>query len=488
MFLENLKYCGFEAGISTQDVELYKIIQNLQKVITMLILDYPEWTQPTLTQILIPKAAYALTPELEQVDKLLENDDFEEPILERFNTQRGRPTVPVRVYLRMMFLKHCTGLSYEDLEPEVSHNLMYRYFCHIPFEQKVPDATALMKITTKYGEDVINEINQRLLKALAEKKLVKGRKLRVDTTVVEANITHPTDAGLLYEGVKKLTRAVTRIKQACGKATRQSTRQIDEMKEHMLSIGKVLRRRTEDARKEVREITGKMAVQAKKVLGHVERLAKKLIPETAADRKLLGNLLETAKNVRKVIDQSEAVNAGNTKLADRVVSLDDTDARPIVKGKLGKRVEFGYKLQVQEVEGGIITGYQLHKGNPCDKTLMDDALKQHQNVFGKPPREITLDRGYYDSDNEKQAYDAGVKNVCIPKIGRKSKERAKFESTPTFKRLKRWRAGIEGRISCLKRRFGLSRSMLKGYRKTQTWTGLGIFAHNLRQAARLMPT
>ena len=118
----------------------------------------------------------------------------------------------------------------------------------------------------------------------------------------------------------------------------------------------MFRCRTEDARKEVREITGKMAVEAEKVLGHAERLAKKLIPETKADRKLHGNLLDTAKNVRKIIDQSEAVNAGNTKLADRVVSLDDTDARPIVKGKLGKRVEFGYKLQVQAIEGGIITG------------------------------------------------------------------------------------------------------------------------------------
>lgn len=453
----------------------------------MLILDYPEWLQPTVTQVLIPKSAYELTPELDQVDKLLQDETFEEPIVKRFNTQRGRPTVPVRVYLRLMFLKHYTGLSYEDLVPEVTHNLMYRFFCRISIEQKVPDATALMKITTKYGEEVINEINQQLIKFLVDKKLIKGRKLRIDTTVVEANIAHPTDAGLLYEGVKKLTKAVTRIKQACGKTTRQSTQQTRKMKEHLLSIGKVLRRRTDDARKEVREITGKMATEARKVLERVERMARKLIPETAQDHKMIGNLLYTAKNVRKIIDQSEAVNTGNTKLTDRLVSLDDPDARPIVKGKLGKRVEFGYKLQVQEIEGGIITDYQLYKENPCDKTLMDDAIRKHQDIFGKAPREISLDRGYYDSDNEKRAYEAGVKNVCIPKVGRKSKERAQFESTRTFQRIKRWRAGIEGRISCLKRRFGLNRSMLRGYWKTQMWSGLGIFAHNLRQAVKLMP-
>lgn len=125
----------------------------------------------------------------------------------------------------------------------------------------------------------------------------------------------------------------------------------------MLSINKVLRRRTGDARKEIREIIGKMAKGARNVLKQVDRLSKKLIPETEADYKVRGNLLDTAKKVSKIIEQSETVNTGNTKLADRLISLDDSDARPIVKGRLGKRVEFGYKLQVQEIEGGIITGY-----------------------------------------------------------------------------------------------------------------------------------
>jgi IS5 family transposase len=137
----------------------------------MLILDYSDWNQPTVAQVLIPEAAYKLTPELEKIDKLLQDESYEYPIVDRFNTQRGRPSVPVRVYIRMMFLKHYTGLSYEDLTPEVTHNLMYRFFCRIPIEQKVPVPTALMKITTKYGEEVIEEMNQNLLKSLVQKKL-----------------------------------------------------------------------------------------------------------------------------------------------------------------------------------------------------------------------------------------------------------------------------------------------------------------------------
>lgn len=173
----------------------------------MLILDYPEWNQPTVAQVLIPKAAYQLTPELEKIDKLLQDESYEDPIINRSNTQRGRPTVPVRAYIRMMFLKHYAGLSYEDLVQEVTHNLMYRFFCRIPIEQKVPDATALMKITTKYGEEVIDEMNLRLLKSLVQKKLIKGRKTRVDSTVVKANIVHPTDAGSAVRRRKKANKS-----------------------------------------------------------------------------------------------------------------------------------------------------------------------------------------------------------------------------------------------------------------------------------------
>jgi len=157
----------------------------------MLILEYPEWSQLTVAQALIPKSIYELTPELAQIDKLLKNETFEEPIIEKFDTQLGRPTVPVRVYLRIMFLKHYTGLSYEELVPEVTHNLMYRFFCRIPIEQKVPNKTTLIKITNKYGENIAEKINQQLLKYLSDKKLLKKHKLRVDTAVVEPNITHP---------------------------------------------------------------------------------------------------------------------------------------------------------------------------------------------------------------------------------------------------------------------------------------------------------
>ncbi len=254
----------------------------------------------------------------------------------------------------------------------------------------------------------------------------------------------------------------------------------------MLSISKVLHRRTEETLDQVRAITGKMSGVAREVVKKAKALVKRLVPESDHEHKIISNLHQTIKDVERVISQSDDVNRGIKHIKDRLVSYADPDARPIVKGKLGKKTEFGYKLQVQETENGFVSGYQLYQGNPCDKDLVEDSLKKHVELFNKSPTEYAADRGYYDKGNESLATEYGVKNVCIPKIGRKSKERTQHEGTRTFKRLKRWRGGIEGRISCLKRSFGLRRSMLRGYSRTKTWTGFGIFAYNLRKAALIM--
>lgn len=247
----------------------------------------------------------------------------------------------------------------------------------------------------------------------------------------------------------------------------------------------MVRKRTAETFKEVRQITGEMADIAKEVVKKARKFAEKLIPETNGDKIQLNKVHHVIQTLEKIIIQTELVNSGG-KPEDRIVSMDDTDARPITKGKLGKRVEFGHVLQVEEVSEGIITGYKVFKGNPSDKTLLVDAIEHHIDLFGKAPREATADRGYYSSSNETSLKDLGVKNVCLPKVGKKSKERSKYESTPKFKEQMRFRAGVEARISCIKRSFGQRRSYLRGHKGTSIWCGYGIFAHNLWKAANLI--
>jgi len=451
----------------------------------MLLLDYPKWNQFSIEDYYFLQDLITMTPELEKISKTLENERFEAPIVARFNTRRGRPGVPVRVFIRLMVLKFYTGLSYEDLVVVVAKTPMYKIFCRIPLDGDVPDATALMKIVKRYGENVIEEINVELVGHLKEKGVVKGRKMRLDTTVMEGNISHPTDAGLLFEGVRKLEKAMTRSREACGERVRQISKKTKEMKIQLLSICKIAKRRTEEGLKEVRKITDQMAQTARTVKEKAEKRLRKLRAETPKEQALLNEMLNTVNLLDRVITQTESITTTGTYPKDRVISLDDPDARPIVKGKLGKRTEFGYKVQIEEIEHGIVSGYKVYKGNPSDRELVEDAVVRHTRVLGKAPKEISADRGYYKSTTDANLKALGVQIVCIPKIGRKSKEREAVENTTTFKRLKSWRAGSEARISCLKRRFGMNRTQMRKHSGAGIWTGYGVFTHNLRQAARI---
>lgn len=154
----------------------------------MLILDYPDWNQSSVYDQLLPSALLTLTPELEKMDVLLNNTIFEEPIGKIFYTMRGRPTVPVRIFIRMMVLKFYLGLSFEDLSVVVSKAPMYKKYCHIPLDMDAPTDTAMMKITKKYGSRIIQQLNDNFILELRKQKVIKGTKLRIDSTVVKSNI------------------------------------------------------------------------------------------------------------------------------------------------------------------------------------------------------------------------------------------------------------------------------------------------------------
>lgn len=154
------------------------------------------------------------------------------------------------------------------------------------------------------------------------------------------------------------------------------------------------------------------------------------------------------------------------------------------KGKLGKKVEFSYKLQISENTDGIITDDELYKGNPSDEALLKDAIDHHIELFGKAPETVAADRGYGTKENEEDLKAAGVKNVCIPRHGRKSKAQMETESKKTFKKHERWRADIEDCISYLKRCFGLARLQVRGYSASKAKVGWAILAHNLIKAVK----
>ena len=166
--------------------------------------------------------------------------------------------------------------------------------------------------------------------------------------------------------------------------------------------------------------------------------------------------------------------------------MHDPDARPIAKGRLGKPVEFGYKAQVVDNEDGVILDHTIERGNPPDAPMLEPAIQRIKRRTGRAPRVVTADRGYGEQGVEDAVRAAGVRHVVLPRKGRPTAARRELEQRRAFRKMVRWRTGCEGRISCAKRDFGLSRTRSDGLHGARTWCGHGIFAHNLIKIAGLI--
>ncbi|WP_067929720.1 ISNCY family transposase [Alicyclobacillus shizuokensis] len=443
--------------------------------------------QLTLWEAILPEPLLNLPAELEYVDQILDDERFMVPFLEKFNTVRGRPTVPVQTYLRLMYLKFRYQLGYETLVREVSDSLAWRRFSHIPIDGKVPDASTLIKARKRYGEDTVEQLNELLVKKLSEQKVIRHRKFRTDTTVVESDIHHPTDATLLQDGIRAITRTVNHIRQLASHATEGFVDQTDAVKNKVLSFAKVLRRRMSRSWDEVNRITQDVVDITQNVLQQAESVVEKLQrtkkPPVEAQKEKLQSLVDKTK---QLLGQAKEVIGGNRIIPDRIISIHDAEARPIKKGKLAKKVEFGYKVRIDETESGFVTGYAVYTGNPSDDDLLIPAVQHHKEIFGSAPHAVATDRGFSSRKNERALQEEfGVRYVSTPFRGKKGKARTELERAHWYRNLQRFRAAGEAKIALLKQKYGLGRSRFRGHSGTSAWVGYGIMAHNLRRAAQV---
>jgi IS5 family transposase len=451
--------------------------------------------QPTLWESLLPAQALVMPAELERVDALLDDARFFAPFREFFHATWGRPSIPIETYLRLMFLKYRYRLGFETLCREVTDSITWQRFCRIPLGGAVPHPTTLMKITTRCGQAAVDALNDALLAKAVEAKVLKTNRVRADTTVVEANIAYPSDSSLLAKGVAKMATTAKKLR-AIGYATR--TRLADKtrtVRSRARSINANLRRRNDDKLAEVKRINGELAEIAVRIARQADAVVRnarrklRSLGERASGRAraAVAELERTAALTRKIAAQTRERLAGQTPIgANRVVSLHDADARPIVKGRLGKPVEFGYKAQIVDNEDGVIVDHNVEAGNPPDAPMLEPAIQRIKRRTGRPPRAVTADRGYGEPGVERDLRDVGVRYVVLPTKGTPSKARREIENRRAFRKMVRWRTGCEGRISCAKRDFGLGRTRIDGLAGARTWCGHGIFAHNLVKISGLL--
>lgn len=446
--------------------------------------------RPTLWEALLPPEALVMPAELVAIDELLDDERFFEPFREFFDPVWGRPSIPIETYLRLMFLKYRYRLGYETLCAEVTDSLSWLRFARIPVGESAPHPSTLMKITTRCGVELIEQLNAALVAKAAEAGVVEMEWLRADTTVVPADIKYPTDSGLLVRGITKAAGLVGRI-QASGVAPRttfEDTTAVARQAAHR--IGSKLRRRTDEAKTEVLTITGELAdlaattvEQAKRVLTNAKRAGDRPVRRL---RVMLADLEHLLEALDQIITQTRQRLAGQTPRAKtRRVSLVDSDARPIRKGSLANPTQFGYTAQVTDNRQGIVLDYEIEPGMPPDAPRLAPAIQRAIAAVGIVPDAVTADRGYGQSSVDADLDALGISLVAILRKGKTSQQRRTTEAADDFVELVKWRTGSEGRIAALKRQHGWERARIRGLTGARIWCGWGIFSHNTSKIAAL---
>lgn len=449
----------------------------------------------TLWETILPECLLPLPAGLAEVDELLDDPVFFEPFRPFFSATHGRPSIAVETYLRMMYLRFRYRLGYETLCAEVTDSLAWRRFCRIALGERVPHPSTLEKITSRCGEELIGELNERLLRKAADEKVLRLDKVRVDTTVLPANVAYPTDSGLLAKGVAKMARIVKRL-QAAGLAGRTVTRdRTRSVRRRAHEIGAWLRRRSNEAKAEVLAITGDLARIGDKATAEaltVARNARRSIARRGGQASgrvlaLVAELERTAGVMSQIVAQTKVRVSGEIPDGSiRIVSLHDTDARPISKGRLGKPVEFGYKAQIADNRDGIVVDHEIIVGNPPDAPMLAPAIARIKKRFGRAPRAVTADRGYGEAGIEQSVSALGVEKVVIPRKGKPSAARRETQRRRGFVALVKWRTGSEARVSILKHGWGWSRTLMDGEDGARTWAGWGVFGHNTNKISHLV--
>ena len=434
-------------------------------------------------------------PILDELDRLLEEDALFQAVkadlAQRYphTLTNGRHSTPVEVILRILVAKHLYRWSYEQTESFVADSLTLRQFCRV-YLQSVPDDTTLIKLANQIQPETMHQLLAHVVTLAHRLKVTRGRKLRTDGTVVESNIHYPTDSGLLADGVRVLGRTLARARRVVEATASQAGRAAQGLfrnrwrsaRNTARAIGDATRRGMKEteaccrqAYRKLVDITRASVRQAQATIELLHQVATEESEAVAHQVEQFLPLVEQAiqQTVRRVMNE-EKVPA-----QEKVVSLFEPHTDIIRRGKAGHPVEFGHKVWLDEVDGGIVSDYRVLDGNPNDDRQWPTSLQRHQALFGRPPDQASGDRGLYSPANETLAHSLGVRRAILPKPGYRSAERKQHEHQSWFRRGRHYHAGIEGRISMLKRCYGLDRCRYHGEDGFERWVGWGLVAHNL---------
>ena len=435
--------------------------------------------QLSLTQ---PWIDHSHARELEAISRILDEEPGmaeqvgQDLVREVKNPGTGARGMSGDQVLRVLVVKQMNGFSYEELHFHLLDSASYRTFCRFGALEEVPGKSTVAENAKKVRAETLEAIDRLVLGRAAKKGVEKGRKVRIDSTVTETNIHEPSDSTLLWDSVRVLTRLLEQARAAAGfTGWRDHTKRA---KRRMLGVQ---RAKNKEKRKPLYRDLLKVS---RKVLGYAIA-ARGALADSAEEgrRRLAYELNHYRLLLERVIHQTERrVLRGETVSAgEKVVSIHEPHTDIIVKD--GRETLYGHKIYLTGGASGLVLDCLITDGNPADSTLSTAMLQRQKEIYGRPPRQAALDGGFASKDNLRDAKALGVQDVCFSKK-RGLKVPEMVRSTWVYRKLRDFRAGIEGVISFLKRAFGLDRCAWRGELSFRSYVWSGVLAANLLTLAR----
>ena len=406
--------------------------------------------------------------------------DAASTVLIKPNTnETGRNGLTVDSIVRAGLLKQMMGLTYDELSFYLEDSLSYCTFARVDYLNG-PSKTCLQSCISKIDAPTWESINRILLADSAAKGIEKGRMVRIDSTVTESNIHEPTDSSLLWDCVRVMVRLLHGLKNAIvpgefyfcdrSRAAKKRMNNIAYMRgtKKKVKLYKSLLQHTKETKEYLQEALTKQS--------HILQLLEFRVLEQEA--------LSLIALTEMVISQTErrVLNGEKVPHQEKVFSIFEPHTDIIIKG--ARDIKYGHKLNITTGKSGMVLDVYIEEGNPADAARLCPMIQRQQDIYGRAPRQAAADGGYASRDNLREAKEMGVKDVAFHKR-RGIKVEDMVKSNWVYKKLYKFRAGVEGNISCLKRRFGLSRCTWQGLDKFKAYVWASSVAYNLLQLARI---
>jgi|TARA_B100002003_G_C14107909_1_gene532878 IS5 family transposase len=421
-----------------------------------------------------------MSKKLQEISEILQKDmSFLEKVAEDFKTPKGSAAgakgMTIEQVVRVAILKQLRQLGYEELFDELNDNISYRRFAKI-HEGKVPKKMTLNENIKKISPEGWEEIHKVIVKTAKELGVEKGKKVRMDSTSVESNIHYPTDGELLWDCVRVIDRIIEGVMDEYPDMEigyHNHTKRAKKRRYRIVNTSSKEKR--EEAYKDLLKVSRMTGEYGESCIEQLEERVRHGDVEAMVYKEELAGYLES---LNVIISQAErrVLEGEKVETKDKLVSIFETHSDILVKGK--RKVVFGHKILLSGGESNLILDCMIERGNWSDAEYFEKGIDRLKERYDVHPEEITTDGGFASKDNYDYAVGKGIKKVLFTRKC-SSKIAELMKANRAYKRLKKFRAGIEGCISAAKRAYGLSRCAWKGWRSFQSYVWLGVIAFNL---------